>query len=67
MWVEMKETVCGAGGVFAAGMRYDLEAADIKRLPKGSFVPSVAPYEDHKAANTPSNKQYKPGKKDKTK
>lgn len=45
MWVKIKETYIGPAGTFLKDGPYDLPKSVIKRLPKGSYKKTCAPWD----------------------
>jgi hypothetical protein len=59
MWVQMKKTYIGPAGTFLKDGPYDLPKATIKRLPKGSYKKTCAPWDRLKKKVTKKKKVSK--------
>jgi len=70
----MKKIYAGSAGLFLKGLRYDLPAATLKLLPKGSYRKTKPPWNPissrnqsrskstNKSIESPKDKQARPGK-----
>ncbi len=57
MWVQMKETYIGPAGMFLKDGPYDLPKSTIKRLPKGSYKETCAPWDKLKTKKEGSQEE----------